>query len=61
MITDFTVEYRYGWGRTTISKVYAVDAERDMFLIADDIGRFEWAAMDECTLCEEEVEEEHDD
>ena len=57
MITDFTVEYRYGYARTITSKVYAVDAERALFLIADNNGRFEWANMDECTLCEEEIEE----
>ena len=54
MIANFTVTYRYGWSRSITAKVYAIDTERDKFLIADDYGCFKWVDMDECVLYEEE-------
>lgn len=40
------------------SKVYAVDMNRDRFLIVDDHGWFKWVPTDECRLDGKEDEDD---
>lgn len=40
--------------RAYTSKVYAVDSERDRFLVTDKNGWFEWVDINDCALDEEE-------
>lgn len=52
---DILIEFP-GAGKV-VRTVYAVDSDRDAFLIANFLGRFKWVPMDECRLYVPEEEE----
>ena len=39
------------------SEVYAIDANRDRFLIVDDSGWFKWVPTDECKIDGKEADD----
>lgn len=48
---DFKVYYNGGWSDYPIeSEVYAIDAQRDRFLIVDTDGYFKWVDTEDCKL-----------
>lgn len=56
MLTNFKVhcDFQRGWTSYVFnSKVYAIDALKERFLVADWDGNFHWVDMDDCTLEEE--------
>ena len=50
MTIDFMVKV-YGGGSYFTSKVYAINAERNKFLISGTGGKFYWVDMEDCLLC----------
>lgn len=56
-MSDFVVRCRIGYS-TYISKVYAIDAATDRFLITDEYDTFFWVPMCDCMLVRDEFDTE---
>lgn len=56
MVIDFMVKV-YGGASYFTSKVYAINVERNQFLISGIAGNFYWVNMEDCLLHDSHEEE----
>ena len=60
MLSDFCVKFKFA-AYTFISRVYAVDAVNNKFLVTYDEGHFRWIDISECKLYDPILEDGYDD
>lgn len=53
-MSEFSVVIGSGWSDKHTSKVYAIDIERDIFLVVNKYNQFEWVPINDCVLYEED-------
>ena len=60
MLSDFRVEFKFGVD-TCISKVYAISALKNEFLVTYDDENFTWIYISKCKLYDPVFEDDYDD
>ena len=60
MLSDFYVEFKFGVDTCT-SKVYAINALKNKFLVTCDEGHFRWIDISKCELYDPILEDGYDD
>ena len=60
MLSDFYVEFKFGID-TCVSKVYAINALKNKFLITYDDENFTWVDISKCKPYDPILEDDYDD